>query len=276
MTGGQYMAYTRVDVGIDFAQKGSDHGRMSLDTDLQGAVARGELTAYYQPQIDLATDRIVAVEALARWEHPTQGLLPPGEFIPRAEENGLIHEIGDFMMETGCDTAAEWHDHGLDLEVAVNVSAVQLAEPAFLGGLSELLVAHAMPPHLLTIEITESQLIEDVSSVAARLGELADLGVGISIDDFGTGHSSLSRLQQLPFSELKIDQHLVQDADEVRLSLLAIMVGLVRDRGVRVVAEGVETLEQLRRVRDFGCERAQGFYLSRPIPKSGIDSLVGA
>ena len=249
---------------------------MGLDTDLQGAVARGELTAYYQPQIDLGTDRIVAVEALARWEHPIQGLLPPRDFIPRAEESGLIHEIGAFMMETGCESGAEWHDHGVDLEVAVNVSAMQLADPAFLGGLSEILEAHALPPHLLTIEITESQLIEDVPSVATRLTELAELGVGISIDDFGTGHSSLSRLQELPFSELKIDQHLVQDGDEARLSLVAIVVGLVRDRGVRVVAEGIETLEQLHRVRDFGCDRAQGFFLSRPIPKTGIDSLVGA
>jgi EAL domain-containing protein (putative c-di-GMP-specific phosphodiesterase class I) len=249
---------------------------MGLDNDLQGAVARGELTAYYQPQIDLGTDRIVAVEALARWEHPTKGLLPPRDFIPRAEQSGLIHEIGGFMMETGCESGAEWHDNGLDLEVAVNVSAVQLADPAFLGGLSDLLVTHAMPPHLLTIEITESQLIRDVPSVATRLGEVADLGVGISIDDFGTGHSSLSRLRELPFSELKVDQSLIRDGDEARLSLVAIMIGLIRDRGVRVVAEGVETLEQLHRVRDFGCERAQGFFVSRPVPKSGIDSLVGA
>ncbi len=249
---------------------------MSLDEDLQGAVARGELTAYYQPQIDLRTDRIVAVEALARWEHPTHGLLPPRDFITRAEENGLIHEIGDFMMETGCESGAGWHDHGLDLEVAVNVSAVQLSDPAFLDGLSELLETHAMPPELLTIEITESQLIVDIPMVATRLGGLAELGVGISIDDFGTGHSSLSRLQELPFTELKIDQHFVQDHDETRLALVSIMVGLIRDRGVRVVAEGVETLDQLRRMRDFGCERAQGFYVSRPIPKSGIDSLIGA
>jgi EAL domain-containing protein (putative c-di-GMP-specific phosphodiesterase class I) len=249
---------------------------MGLDKDLQGAVARGELTAYYQPQIDLGSDQIVAVEVLARWEHPRQGLLPPRDFIPRAEKSGLIHEIGDFMMETGCESGAEWHDDGLDLEVAVNVSAVQLADPTFLGGLSDLLVTHAMPPRLLTIEITESQLITDVPNVATRLGELADLGVGISIDDFGTGYSTLSRLRELPFSELKVDQALVRDGDEARLSLVAIMVGLIRDRGVRVVAEGVETFEQLQRVRDFGCERAQGFYVSRPVSKSGIDLLVGA
>jgi EAL domain-containing protein (putative c-di-GMP-specific phosphodiesterase class I) len=247
---------------------------MSLDNDLDGAVARGELIAYYQPQIDLETDRIVAVEALARWEHPTHGMLAPREFISRAEESGLIHEIGDFMMETGCTTGAQWHEQGLDIEVAVNVSAVQLSNPAFLEGVATALDDRSMPPNLLTLEITESQLIDDVSSAAARLSELSDLGVGISIDDFGSGHSSLSRLQDLPFTELKIDQHLVRHRGTTARALLGIVVGLVRDRGVRVVAEGVETLEQLHRVRDFGCDRAQGYYVSRPMPKAQVDSMV--
>jgi EAL domain-containing protein (putative c-di-GMP-specific phosphodiesterase class I) len=247
---------------------------MGLDNDLEDAVARGELIAYYQPQIDLDTDRIVAVETLARWAHPTRGMLTPGEFIPRAERNGLIHEIGEFMMETGCASGAHWHQNGLDLEVAVNVSASQLSNAAFLDGLAVSLRLGTMPPKLLTIEITESELIRDVPNAAARLRELCDLGVGVSIDDFGSGHSSLSRLRELPFTELKIDQRLVQDESATTRSLLGIVIGLVRDRGVRVVAEGVETLEQLHRVREFGCDRVQGFYLSGPVPEAAIDAMV--
>jgi EAL domain-containing protein (putative c-di-GMP-specific phosphodiesterase class I) len=247
---------------------------MDLDKDLRGAVARGELVAYYQPQIDLASNRIVAVEALARWLHPRLGLLTPHEFIPCAEANGLIHEIGDFMMETGCRSGADWAEQGIDLEVSINVSATQLSNPTFLGGLAESLEARAMPPALLTLEITESQLIGDVPRVAGLLSGLRELGVGVSIDDFGTGHSSLSRLQELPVTELKIDQHLVRDDAPLTRSLVGMVVGLVRDRGVRVVAEGVESQDQLERVREFHCDRAQGYYLAGPMPKSEVDSLV--
>lgn len=246
---------------------------VSIDTELQGAVGREEIVAYFQPQVDLASGRVAGVEALSRWRHPQRGLVSPVEFIPAAERTGLIHEIGAFMLEEGCRHAARWRGDGHDIDVSVNVSALQLARPDIFDRLHELLQLHTLPYGALTIEITESQIITDLNAVAVRLRVLKGLGLGISLDDFGTGQSSLAQLQDLPITELKIDRSLVQD-DSNAGALIELAVALLQERGVRVVAEGVETAEQLDKVRQLRCDRAQGFLFGRPVPVEELDELL--
>ncbi|MET0932704.1 MAG: EAL domain-containing protein [Mycetocola sp.] len=246
---------------------------MSIASDLRGAVDRAEIVAWFQPQVDVETGRIIAVEALSRWQHPTRGLVSPLVFIPAAEDTGAIHEIGAFMLHEGCRHAARWRDSGLDLDVSVNVSAVQLATPGVFDQLHDLLDAFALPEGTLTIEITESQLIADLNDVAMRLARLKAFGLGISLDDFGTGHSSLAQLQDLPITELKLDRSLIQQLS-IGGALIGVAVALLQERGVRVVAEGVETEEQLERVRDLRCDRAQGYLFGRPMPVDKVDEVL--
>ena len=246
---------------------------MSLERDLRGAVDRGEIVAWFQPQVDVISGRVTAVEALARWQHPTQGLVSPMVFIPAAERTGAIHEIGAFMLYEGCRNAARWRSQGYQLDVSVNVSAVQLARPGVFEQLHELLGTFGLPQGTLTIEITESQLIADLRDVAARLARLQSYGLGVSLDDFGTGHSSLSQLQDLPITELKIDRSLIQELT-VGGAMVSVAVALLQERGVRVVAEGVETEEQLERVRGLRCDRAQGFLFGRPMPVDQVDDML--
>lgn len=249
---------------------------MTLEDDLWGSVARHEIEAYFQPQIDVATGEITAVEALARWRHPMQGLIAPVEFIPIAERTGIIHEIGAFMLEEGCRHAARWRRDGLAIHVSVNVSAVQLATPEVFEQLHALLGEHQLPDGTLTIEITESQVITDLADVATRLHRLRAIGLGVSLDDFGTGHSSLAQLRDLPITELKIDKSLIQE-NTSNGALIAVAVALLQERGVQVVAEGVETAEHLELVQRIHCDRAQGYLFGRPLPVDELDPvLVGA
>jgi EAL domain-containing protein (putative c-di-GMP-specific phosphodiesterase class I) len=247
--------------------------RMSVASDLRGAVDRAEIVAFFQPQVDVGTGRITAVEALARWQHPVRGLVSPLVFIPAAEDTGAIHEIGAYMLGEGCRHAARWRDEGFDIDVSVNVSAVQLAKPGVFEQLHDLLKTFALPEGTLTIEITESQLIADLSAVAARLAQVKSFGLGISLDDFGTGHSSLNQLQELPITELKLDRSLIQELT-IGGALIKVAVALLQERGVRVVAEGVETEEQLERVRDLQCDRAQGYLFGRPMPVDQVNALL--
>jgi len=247
---------------------------VSLRADLPGAALRGELIAYYQPQIDVASGRIVAAEALARWWHPQLGLVPPLDFIPIAEETGAIHEIGDFMIEQSCGFAASADAEGI--EVAVNVSAVQLTDPGFSDRLTEAYLRHGLSPAHLTVELTESQPVLNVPDAIAQLEKLRSLGIGVSIDDFGSGHSSLRQLQTLPFSELKIDQSLIREDTEETWSRVATLVAIARHRGLRIVAEGIETQAQYDRVRDAGCDRAQGYFLGMPMPRAEFAAFARA
>jgi EAL domain-containing protein (putative c-di-GMP-specific phosphodiesterase class I) len=245
-----------------------------LIADLAGAVDRGEIIAHYQPQIDVASGRIVAVETLSRWIHPELGMQSPLVFIPIAEEFGMIDEVGDFMLDEACEYAASLRARDIRLEVAVNVSALQLANPSFFTHLEELVSDLQIEPDDITLEITESRLIANRPQVGARLGRLRDLGVGVSIDDFGVGHSSVEQVLALPASELKIDRMIVQDESATNGALLATIVRLVSDRGLRTVAEGVETEEQLERVRQLGCDRAQGYLIGRPMPREDLEALL--
>ena len=248
----------------------------TLSLDLPEAVARDQIVAFFQPQFDVKTGRIVSAEALARWMHPELGMVAPGDFIPMAEEAGLITQIGDHMIAVACTAAAEWARAGLAIEVAVNVSATQLHEEYFAERLLSSVKSVDLDPALLTIEVTESTAIIDVSAVAERLDWLRSVGVTISVDDFGTGHSSVDQILGLRATELKIDQSLVQDESRTSRTLLAAVVSFARDKGLRVVAEGVETEAQLERVRALKCDRAQGYLLGRPIPRPDFDALVAA
>ena len=247
-----------------------------LVADLAGAVERGEIVAFFQPQIDLATGKIVAVESLSRWRHPELGMQSPLVFIPIAEEFGLIDEIGGFMLDEACRCAADLAARNLSLDIAVNVSAMQLARASFYERIGEVLRYGAFPPERLTLEITESRLIANRPQVAERLALLREQGVGVSIDDFGVGHSSVEQVLALPANELKIDRTVVQDEAATHSGLLVTIVRLAQGRGLRTVAEGIETEEQLGRVREVGCDRAQGYLLGRPMPREKLDELLEA
>jgi EAL domain-containing protein (putative c-di-GMP-specific phosphodiesterase class I) len=246
---------------------------LNLVSDLQGAVTRGEIMALFQPQIDVQTRQIVAVEALARWNHPEAGMVPPDVFIPLAEENDLINEIGDFMIDEGCRLAAEFTALGRSIDVAVNVSAAQLLDLEFLDRVQANLRRHALSAGNIIVEVTESLPIIDVPEVSERLRELRKLGLGISVDDFGTGHSSIERLLVLPATELKIDQSLIRGLNTAP-DALRDAVKTAHDYGLRVVAEGVETEEHFERCIELGCDRAQGYLFSRPTTEAEIAQLL--
>jgi EAL domain-containing protein (putative c-di-GMP-specific phosphodiesterase class I) len=238
---------------------------MELVSDLRGAIDRSEIAAYYQPQVDVRTLEVVAVEALARWNHPDFGLVVPSIFIPLAEAHELIHEIGAFMIDEGTRRAAEWTALGLDIEVAINVSAAQLADLAFLDRLDRALEERAAPPEKIVIEITESLPLLQVDEVSTRLHALRSRGLGLSIDDFGTGYSTITHLAGIPATEMKIDKSLIQDADAAG-AVLRNVIAEAHVQGLRVVAEGVETERHLATARELECDRAQGYLFGRPLP----------
>lgn len=246
---------------------------MSLDLDLIGAAARGEILVYFQPQISLDSSHIVGVECLCRWQHPQRGLLEPHDFIPLAEQNGAIREIGSFMFAGGIRTGAGWARRGTPVEIAVNVSANELAFPEFYSGIIEALAALPFDPTQFTIEVTESQEINDRAEVVRGLQSLRDLGVGVSIDDYGTGFSSPSQVRALPSTELKIDRSIIQGGPASE-GKMAEIVDFADGLGIRVVAEGIETEEQFERARRVGCHRGQGFLFGRPVPEPRMSELL--
>lgn len=247
---------------------------VDLSADLRGAVERGEIVVEYQPQVDLKTGQIVAAEALARWIHPENGFISPDEFIPTAETSGVIHAIGRFMIEEAVEVLLDWREAGIELALAVNVSAVQLTEITFYDQLEADLLALDGAATKLTIEITESELILDTPSIATRLSELRDRGLGIAIDDYGVGQSDLKQFDRVPATELKVDQALTQDDSAEVTALLKAVIALAHWRGTQVVAEGVETREQLARMTLLGCDRAQGYLLGRSMPRQDLEVLL--
>jgi EAL domain-containing protein (putative c-di-GMP-specific phosphodiesterase class I) len=241
----------------------------TIATDLVGAVRRGEISAWFQPQVDVRDGRVVAAEALCRWVHPERGTVSPAEFIPVAEESGLIEEIGVFMVRQSCFAIERWR-----IDISVNVSPLQLETAAFTNWLEHQLSGVSLGDSSLTIEITEEQPVRNVSATVRRLDRLRALGVGVAVDDFGAGQSSLKQLRRLHATELKIDRSLVVDEDAS--TLIAQAVAAARASGVRTVAEGIETQEQLDRITRLGCDRAQGYLLGRPMPREAMDPLVAA
>lgn len=264
-------------------------GGMEIDAgdaaDLEGplgrALDRGELDVHYQPLYDLGSGVMVGVEALLRWRHPTLGEVPPGTFIPVAEQTGLIHELGAWVLATACRQAAHWQIEGRPpLRLAVNVSSVQFAGRDFPAVVRRELADSGLSPELLELEITERVVTQE--SVLEALAALREIGVRVALDDFGTGYSSLGRLQDLPIDGFKIDRSFVgavqspRNATKTALALLQTMVSLAEGLGLSVVAEGVETAPQIDALRATGCHVAQGFLLARPMPADGITALLKA
>ncbi len=231
--------------------------------------------AYFQPQVALPGRRVVGVEALARWNHPEFGMLTPTAFIPVAETAGLIGELGRHILELAVRQVASWRTNGLHLDLAVNVSPNQLRDDRFCEDVSAVLDRSGLPPECLTLEITETQPISNLSAVVSCLEQVRDLGVGVSIDDFGSGHSSLEQFRSLPASELKLDQSIIQSSEDDALARLGDVLDEARDRGLRIVAEGVETLEQLALAVRLRCHRAQGFLIGAPMDATALVRSLG-
>jgi diguanylate cyclase (GGDEF)-like protein len=246
---------------------------IALENDLRRALDADELYLAFQPIVDLETGALRAAEALLRWDHPRHGNVSPGEFIPLAEESGLIVGIGAWVLEEACRTAAGWDGA---LPVTVNVSSVQLRSDAFLDTVEAALVGSGLAAQRLTIEITETVLMADVGRTAALLRSLKELGVRIAIDDFGTGHSSLQYLQQLPLDTLKIPKPFIDELDvpDGEGVLARAILELGRSFDLHVIAEGIETERQRARLRELGCTRGQGFLFARPLPPEALAGLA--
>jgi diguanylate cyclase (GGDEF)-like protein len=251
-------------------------GRLALEADLSTAVDEDQLFLLYQPIFDLARQRIVGVEALVRWRHPQRGVVPPGSFIPLAEESRLIVPIGRWVLDEACRQAARWTAEGLPLGISVNVSAYQLNRREFAEDVREALESSGIAPSSLTLEITETTLVRDVPAACERLREVKALGVRVAIDDFGTGYASLSHLQRMPVDILKIDRSFVAALNDGGPSreLLAAILGVGQSLSLSVVAEGIEEHEQRTTLEEMGCEMAQGFLLGHPGAPGDIEALL--
>jgi diguanylate cyclase (GGDEF)-like protein/PAS domain S-box-containing protein len=253
--------------------------RLQLETDLRRAVDREEFTLHYQPIVSLATGKLDGLEALVRWRHPDQGWMAPDEFIPAAEETGIILPIGEWVLRTACVQARHWQDrYDLPdpLKVGVNLSAKQFSQPDLVEQIARALESSGLPAAQLRLEITESAIMENAESATALLARLKELGVQISLDDFGTGYSSLSYLHRFPLDALKIDRSFVMRMHEDPRSaqLVQTILGLARSLGVAAVAEGVETKEQLEELKAIDCEFGQGYLFSRPLDYDGVERAL--
>ena len=241
----------------------------SFENDLRKAIVNHELRIHFQPQVSLATGQITGVEALVRWQHPEFGLLPPSEFIPLAEESGLIVPLGEWVLRSACIQNKVWQVAGYEpLPVAINLSARQFREIGLPETVSRVLHETGLSPNFLMLEITETNAMQDVEYTISTLEVLKDMGLGIALDDFGTGHSSLSYLKRFPIDLLKIDKSFIQDVpdDPDDACIITAIVGLSQNLGMKVIAEGVETEKQLAFLRAIRCEQMQGFFFSRPLP----------
>jgi predicted signal transduction protein with EAL and GGDEF domain len=237
--------------------------RQALELDLRQALARGEFTLDYQPLLDLASGRISGCEALVRWHHRTRGMIPPGAFIPLAEETKLIVPLGEWVLREACREAATWDR---PMRVSVNVSAIQFRQAGLVQSVAGALSASGLPAERLELEITETVLINEGEALRT-LHQLRALGVRIALDDFGTGYSSLSYLRRFPFDKIKIDRSFVKEIDNPdTAAIVRAMVGLGSRLGIAITAEGIETQAQLDQVRAEGCTEAQGYFISRPGP----------
>ncbi len=259
--------------GLDNANRHS----FALESELHRALERHEFVLHYQPKVDVRSGLVTGAETLVRWEHPVRGMVPPGEFIALAEEAGLIGDIGDWVLSEACRQISAWHANGLEgVQLAVNVSGRQLRSQDFVDRVREILDETGAPPHSLTLELTEGVMIEDAKENVDMLHALKDIGVKLSVDDFGTGYSSLSYLEQFPLDELKVDRSFVKKIDPSgnEAPIVSAIIAMAHSLHFHLVAEGVETEEQLNFLRRNGCESYQGFLFSKPLPADGFASLV--
>ena len=255
------------------AMEAQAQARSALEHDLRHALAAGELDVVYQPTIDLDSDEVSGVEALLRWNHPRRGLIMPSEFIPVAEEIGLISEIGEWVLKTACAAATAWP---AAVRIAVNLSPVQFKDRRLAEIVKNVLASTGLPAQRLELEITETVVLQENQANRATLQELGALGVTIALDDFGIGYSSLSYPRAFPFSKIKIDQSFVMELCDKSDSapIVRAIADLGRSLGVPTIAEGVETLAQLRLVRAAGCKEAKGFLFSRPVAVSDVPAVI--
>ncbi len=249
--------------------------RRVIELDLRRAISNGgEFELLYQPIVDVKTGKIASCEALVRWHHPERGLVMPEEFIPVAEATGLIVQLGEWVLQQACAEAARWPD---DIAVAVNLSPAQFKSKSLVPAIMSMLAASGLPANRLELEITELVLLEESDGAFAILHQLHDLGIRIAMDDFGTGYSSLGYLRRFPFSTIKIDQSFVRDlpGKEDSLAIVRAVVGLSSSLGIKTIAEGVETEEQLASITSEGCTQSQGFLFSKPRPDTEVRRMLG-
>ena len=250
--------------------------RLSMSSELRRAVEMDEFVLYYQPRVNLADSHACAVEALVRWQHPTRGFLPPGEFIPFAEETGYIREITHWIMNAVFSQSVRWRNQGLMIAVSINLSVRDLLSPGFATRCSNLLARHGAYAQWFTLEITESVIMEDSERALATAHQLHEMGFNLSIDDFGTGYSSLSMLKLLPVAELKIDRsfvmNMVTNAQDMRI--VRSVIDLAHNMSILVVAEGVESVEALEFLEKMGCDTAQGYHICKPVPADELEEWL--
>jgi EAL domain-containing protein (putative c-di-GMP-specific phosphodiesterase class I) len=252
------------------------HERMRIESGLRHALGHGELLLHYQPKFALDGVRLIGAEALVRWLHPVRGLVPPAEFIPLAETTGLIVQVGEWVLEAACAQAAIWQAAGLPvLRIAINVSAREFT-PALPVRVAATLARYQLAPEWLELEITESALMHDIERVIAIMDSINALGVTLSLDDFGTGYSSLSYLKRFPIQSLKIDRSFTMGLpdDLSDCAIATTIIGIGQKLGHRVIAEGVETVEQMDFLRRSGCDEVQGYLFSRPLAAEAFEKAM--
>ena len=247
--------------------------KMRVETELRKVLVDNELSLYYQPKQDTSTGQIVGSEALVRWQHRLRGLVSPSEFIPVAEEMGIIKEIGLWVLDTACATLKKWQqEHDYQGTVAVNVSAVQMVEDNFVSNIENCLRKYKLKAHYLELEVTESMVLENVDAMLRKLNQIKKMGVNIAIDDFGTGYSSFNYIKQLPATTLKLDMEFITDipANKADMAVVDGMIVLAHNLGMKVVAEGVERQEQYDFLAEHKCDLIQGYLVSKPLTEAAF------
>ena len=250
---------------------------LEIGHELKMAIDRGELSVHYQPIVDIKKSTTLGFEALMRWHHPVHGNVPPTRFIPIAESNGLIVEIGEWILEQACRQVMKWSaELGVEVMVSVNVSIRQIVKDEFLPIVNRVLRETGLPPHLLRLEVTETVLIQNTEETIKLLVNLRNLGIKIGIDDFGTGYSSLAYLHKMPVDVLKIDRSFVNYVadSEKHMAIVRTIVTLAKSLNLQVVAEGIETAEQLDVLSSMGCQMGQGFFFAKPGPADQATKMI--
>jgi EAL domain-containing protein (putative c-di-GMP-specific phosphodiesterase class I) len=254
------------------------HQHLLLEASLSRAIRNREMVLGYLPKVDLRTGKVIGAEALVRWQHPVDGIISPDVFIPVAEQTGLIVPLGDWVIDEACVTLRALGELGIkDFVIAVNLSARQLRQRRFVNRLADTLARHGVPGNCLELEVTESQLMDHPEEARDALAQLKLLGVRLSIDDFGTGYSSLSHLQKFPVDCIKIDRSFLGGASDIHDGHAVItraIIGLGHNLELQVIAEGVETREQLMFLREHDCDQMQGYYFSPPVAQEGLQAML--